>query len=126
MELGPLEILYSWQSVLLAIVITTLTQGAKALIDVKFGGTYSRRRSKVIGRLVLPAIPLVFGALLGMLVPLRPDVLTTYIATHQSYALAIGACYGVSVGQFADYLYQRLMDKKTPPPPAPDTHQGEN
>jgi len=113
MELGPLEILYSWQSVLLAIMITTLTHGVKALIDVKFGGTAARRRSKSMGKLVLPAIPLVLGAVLGILIPLRPDVLMAYIAQHNVNSWAIGACYGIAVGQFADYIYQRFMNKKT-------------
>jgi len=116
-ELGPLQILYSWQSVLLAVVITSITHGVKASIDVYMGGTDLRKQKRWMRKLVLPAIPLSVGAVLGMLVPLKPDVLMEYVATHHVSPYLIGATYGIAIGQFADYLYTRFMNKAPTPPP---------
>jgi hypothetical protein len=109
-DLGPLAVLYCWQSAILAIGITTGTHGVKALIDFKLGGKAARRTSLFFNSLVLPATPIVLGAFGAMLIPIWPEALTEYLKAqsiqgwHAKLALA---CYGGAVGQFADYVWHR-------------------
>lgn len=117
-ELGPLQLFYCWQSVLLAVLITTCTHSVKAGIDVYVGGTDIRKQKRWMRKLVLPSIPLAIGTLFGLVIPLKPDVLLTYVATHNVSPHLLGASYGLFVGQFADYLYTRFMNKAQVPVPA--------
>jgi len=121
-EVGPLQILYSWQSLLLAIAITIGTQGVKRLVDSFMGGTDTRKQRRYMSTVVLPAVPLALGTLAGMFVPLRPELLMEYVRTHDVSMYWVGGAYGLAVGQFADYLYQRFANKRDPVP-VPD--QGE-
>lgn len=115
--MNPLDILYAWQSALLAVVIVGLTQAVKAGIEayllIKNAGTTKtgkelRGEVAVIDRAVLPLVPLVSGALMGAFVPVRPEVLVQYVTEHGGGSRLAYAMWGAAIGQFSDYLYQRF------------------
>lgn len=115
--MNPLDILYTWQSALLSLVIVGLTQGVKAGIEahllLKNQGTSKtgkelRGEIAVIDRAVLPLVPLVSGSLLAAFVPIRPEVLVQYVTEHGDGSRLAYAMWGAAIGQFSDYLYQRV------------------
>jgi hypothetical protein len=135
--MNPLDIVYAWQSALLAVVIVGLTQGAKAGIEayllLKNKGTTKtgkelRGEVAILDRAILPLVPLVSGALMGAFVPMRPEVLVQYVTEHGNGSRLAYAMWGAAIGQFSDYLYQRFKrmlpaqpsgTSKPPPAPAP-------
>jgi hypothetical protein len=141
LDLGPLNVLICWQSLLLSFCVATLTHGAKTALDFSIEGGKEQRKKKIfVNRVVLPATPIILGSLVAMFVPLHPEALLKYIADHgitggKQYAIL--AAYGSCLGQFADYVWHRfsgitadVKDRmatnaeaaaKTPPtaPPAP-------
>lgn len=107
-DLGPLSMFLSWQTLVLAMIIATVTSGAKTLIDVIMGGSDKRKKNKVLTELVLPAIPALLGVLFGALLPLHPDPLIAYVREHEHSMYLVGASYGFVVSLFSDWLYQRV------------------
>jgi hypothetical protein len=108
--LGPLAILYCWQSCVLAFGVTTGTHGVKALIDFLLGGKEERRKRLFFNSIVLPATPIILGALLAIIIPLWPETLIEYLKAHSLSgwkAKMAYAGYGAAVGQFADYVWCR-------------------
>ena len=124
--MNPLEILYSWQSLVLAIVIAGITQSVKHGVDTylesrqgdtpnKKTGREIRQQNSLVNNTLLPLFPLVLGSLFGVFLPIQPEPLVLYVATHHSSS-AVYAMWGASVGQFADYIFQRakqLLDVAT-------------
>jgi hypothetical protein len=111
LDFGPLSVLYCWQSVLLAIGVSALSHGFKALLDVAVGGQERRRRHLILHRLVLPATPIILGAVGAVVVPLHPEALIAYVQLHALtgvQAALVHAGYGAAVGQFADYVWHRF------------------
>lgn len=108
--LGPLAVLYSWQSILLAFGVASLTHAVKGALDLKLGGKEERQRRLWANRVVLPLTPIGLGAVGGALIPLHPEALREYLSTHAvvgwKYYLALAA-YGGAVGQFSDYVWHR-------------------
>jgi hypothetical protein len=108
--LGPLAILYCWQSCVLALGVTTGTHGVKHLIDYLLGGKEERKKRLFFNSIVLPATPIILGAGLAVLVPLWPEALIEYLKAHSIEgwkAKMAYAGYGAAVGQFADYVWHR-------------------
>lgn len=106
---GPVEVFISLPAIVAAIVVAVATTGAKAVIDVACGGTAKRKLNPWLSKVVMPAVPLVLGALYGAFVPFRPEYLAEYVASHpESPIMVVGAAYGVVVGQFSDYIYTRI------------------
>lgn len=119
---GPLEVLLCWQTIVFAFVVVAATHGVKAVIDaIRESKAPGTPRGIILQRVVLPAVPLVVGALLAPVLPMYPDVLHDYIATHAFTGfnkVAVLAAYGLCVGQFSAYLWDRysgLMTLKKPP-----------
>lgn len=124
--MNPLEILYSWQSLFLAIVIAGITQSVKHGVDIYLEGRQGdspdrktgreiRQQNALVNNTLLPLFPLFLGALLGAFLPIQPEPLVLYVTTHHSSS-AVYAMWGASVGQFADYIFQRakqLLDVTT-------------
>ena len=111
MDLGPLEVLYCWQSVLLAIGVATATHGVKRLFDVFAGGKEARKKKIIINRLILPATPILLGAIGAAVVPILPEALIAYSTLHGLVGfklVLVNAGYGAAVGQFADYVWHRF------------------
>jgi hypothetical protein len=108
MDFGPIEIIYNWQAILLAVAVSAVVQGIKHTLNIAFGGKEKRKEVRWVTEVLLPLMPLFIGALGAILVPLHPDTLTTYITAHTNVKpwVAFGA-WGAAVGQFSDYLYQR-------------------
>ena len=57
----------------------------------------------------MPIIPPLLGFIIGVFLPIHPEVLITYVLT-QSYSswITIYGSWGAVVGQFADYIYSKL------------------
>lgn len=126
--MGPIEVLYCWQSLLCALAASGLTQLVKTIIDVWWGhasevptptlkdkqevGKFLRQRTLILNRIVLPTMPILFGVLYACIVPARPDALVAYIAAHSLGLSAywIFAAWGGACGQFADYVMAKAKD----------------
>lgn len=114
-DLGPLSVFLCWQSIVLALSIAILTNGAKRVIDWKSGGSAERKKKPFINRVLLPGIPIAIGVLVGCLVPLHPEALTQYLTDHAYVGFkkyAILASYGLVIGQFSDYVWHRYSGLK--------------
>ena len=111
LDLGPLSILYCWQSCLLAVGVSSATHGVKRVMDVLLGGKEVRQKRLIFNRIALPATPIVLGALGAVIVPIHPEALTTYISARSMTtfeSILTLAAYGGAVGQFADYFWHRI------------------
>jgi len=107
----PLDLLYSWQSLFLAVVIATMTQSFKHLVEgliEKYSGGDGRakRKASVLNVTMFPMFPLLLGGVIGRFFPIRPEYLVRYVNENHT-SMAVYAMWGASIGQFSDYLYQR-------------------
>lgn len=148
--MGPVEILYCWQSILCALTAGGATQLVKTIIDIWWGhtapvptptvkdkqqvGKALRQGTLVLNRLVLPLVPVLVGMLYACIVPARPDAITTWVTAHALGASAylIFASWGGACGQFADYTVSKVRDilgavahRGSSPPPAAAEEAGE-
>lgn len=129
--MNPIEVLYSWQALLVACIATAMTQLTKVIIDVVRGHLHvtptptvrdaakvgkGLRESKeelinrVLNRVVIPGLPVLYGTVCALLVPARPEVIMEYTTTHHVVgvgAQAIFGAWGAACGQFADYLFAK-------------------
>lgn len=148
--MNPIDVFYSWQSLLLAVAVSGIVQAVKTGIDTVYGtsparrstdapgtkalqvGKALRKSNALITRGLLPLLPILIGALLAVIVPLRPDILTNYAEDKSggSRDWTIYALWGAAIGQFADYIYQQIKrnlpgrfgsngSSLPPSPPAP-------
>lgn len=124
--MDPLSIVYSWQALLIALTASALTQFVKRCVDILIGiqdnndGTLSlleragaelRKDSVVIQGIVMPALPLLFGAVAAIILPVRPEVLMEYAAKYvhdQNQVYLIYAAWGAACGQFCDYVFTKV------------------
>lgn len=107
----PLDLLYSWQSLFLAVVIATMTQSFKHLVEglierYSGGDGRAKRKASIANVTLFPMFPLLLGGLIGRFFPIRPEYLVRYVNENHT-SLAVYAMWGASIGQFSDYLYQR-------------------
>lgn len=107
--------LLSWQSVVLAVGASVLSQAVKKVLDIFLADGDSEKRKAwhpAITELLIPGLPILWGTLLTVLVPLRPDVLTQYVQEHGLNGLEtfmVRATWGaLMVGVPADWLYRRF------------------
>ena len=145
--MGPIEVLYCWQSLLCALTAGGATQLVKTVIDIWWGhvapaatptvkdkmntGRDLRQNTVIVNRLVLPMVPVLVGAIYSIVVPARPDTLTAYVAAHVAgwTGYLIYAAWGAACGQFSDYVVSKAKDlivarvqqigRNTAAPPAP-------
>lgn len=125
--MNPLDLLYSWQAVLIAIAATGVTQLIKTVLDVVWGhkdaqptptvkdakkvGEARRKRSLIVNRLVLPMAPIWTGALMASVIPIRPEALVEYITAQHIEGwgrILVFAAWGAACGQFADYGFSKV------------------
>jgi hypothetical protein len=128
--MGPLELLYGWQALLCAFAANGVTQFVKTVLDLVIGKD-ERRSIRWLNRLMLPATPIILGAIYAMLVPWLPEPMTEYLAAHniQGVSELIGrAAWGAACGQFAAFLFDRVKEtlratrgSSTPPGPYSNT-----
>lgn len=107
----PLDLLYSWQSLFLAVVIATMTQSFKHLVEglierYSGGDGRAKRKASIANVTLFPMFPLLLGGLIGRFSPIRPEYLVRYVNENHT-SMAVYAMWGASIGQFSDYLYQR-------------------
>ena len=112
-DLGPLSMLLSWQTLVLAMVISVSTSAMKTLIDIVVGGTEKRKHKPLFKEVIIPGLPGVFGIIFGALLPIQPDELIAYVQTHEVSMHVVGATYGLVVSVFSDWLYQRVRARLT-------------
>lgn len=107
----PLDLLYSWQSLFLAVVIATMTQSFKKLVEglierYSGGDGEAKRKASIANATLLPLFPLLLGGVIGRFLPIHPEYLVRYVNENHT-STAVYAMWGASIGQFSDYLYQR-------------------
>jgi hypothetical protein len=123
--MNPISLVYSLETLLIAVLAITLTQLAKLGIDIVLSddrklqraairnGADVRKQHPVLSQVVLPLLPLLFGFALPILLNLGPDVLIEYAKAHGNTSgdnkLLFGA-WGVMCGAIGDYLYSRGHD----------------
>ena len=137
--MNPIEILWCWQSLIVALAAAGMTQFVKTAVDIFWGkvapdpttslkdmeevGKTRRKANIALNRLIFPSLPVLFGALLAMFV-LRGDIVAEYVARTPSRwdDYSIYAVWGGSVGMYADYVVSKVKDvlddliKKAKPP----------
>lgn len=126
---NPLELVYSWQALLVAVAASGLTQLVKTSLDVYWGqksevetptyrdaarvGADLRRKKLILNRLVFPALTTTLGACVAVLLPVLPEALLRYMEAQEisgwgEYGLR--ALWGAACGQFASYLFDRVKE----------------
>lgn len=148
--MGPLESIFCWQALLIAITAAGVTQLVKTLIDITWGtqapdptptlaaakkvGADLRRQTLILNRVVLPMTPIFAGFLFAAIVPMHPENLIEYVTTHNIVwwqAALIYGSWGAACGQFSDYGVSKVKDflgartdaktRRSEPPPAAPT-----
>lgn len=129
-DLGPTRLFICWQAIVLAVIVASLVEAIKRIIDNRM--SKERREASKGARISLPGLPLALGALLAIVIPLRPEWLTTYVEKLPSGRTTSFAAWGAVVGQFSGFMYawvKQALKKvapsvsltQTPPPPSPST-----
>lgn len=103
--LGPLEVFYSWQALLMSVIVYSATRSIKSSMYLL--AKEDERRKLWVKHVALPVLPLLIGSLVAISIPMRPDLIEKYAQVSGS-PLAIYAAFGACVGQFADYIHQRI------------------
>ena len=105
---NPLDILFCWQALVFATIIYIVTHLIKKILPFIYVPK-SNKGKMFLKRVVLPTIPPILGFIMGVYVPIHPEVLIAYALT-QSYAswITIYGSWGAAVGQFADYIYTKV------------------
>lgn len=126
---NPLDLLYSWQGIMVAIAATGVTQLLKTVLDIVWGqvdpkstptvkdaarwGATMRRRSLIVNRLVLPMFPILVGFIMALIIPIHPDVLIQYVDTNHIEGFGrhmVFGAWGAACGQFASYTFDKVKD----------------
>lgn len=104
--LGPLSFLYSWESLLLSVIIYSVTR------SVKHGVLIISKTREIENRWVryvlFPLVPLVVGSIVCVLIPIHPQQIKDYAAGSGVNKNLFFMAYGAALGQFADYLHHRI------------------
>jgi hypothetical protein len=106
-DLGILQILYCWQSLLLSVGVSVTTSSFKGAILLQAGP--DPIREAWAKQVIIPMIPLILGAFAALIFPIRPDILVKEVqASGVAHPWLVYVAYGAAVGVFADYLFQRV------------------
>lgn len=108
----PLEIIYCWQALLVVAAANGGSQLVKTIIDVWKGKAWRDARPWV-GKLLLPGVAVLVGALMAAFVPARPQMIDDYVEGKHLEGLnarLIYASWGAACGAASSYLYDRVMD----------------
>lgn len=123
--MNPIEILWCWQALLVALVAAGMTQFVKTAVDIFWGkvapetttslkdmaeiGKGRRKANIALNRLIFPSLPVQIGALLAALAPIRPDVLTEFVAKNPAgwNNYIIYAAWGATCGMFSSYVFDK-------------------
>ena len=119
--MNPLYVIFCWQTELLALAASLVTQLAKMQIDWFLAGRMAslraslrsgadlRRQHPVLNQFLLPVLPIFAGVLLAVIVPI-PPVLKQFLGAHPSRPreLTSIAAWGAIGGLLGDYFYSRI------------------
>ncbi len=126
---NPIELMWSWQALLVSITAAGIVQFLKVVIDIAWGhfskeetptikarlsvGRDKRSGNKILDRLVMPALGPVVGALITLFIHVYPEVLQTYVESMiekgaMTSGWAIYMLWGGGCGQFADYAVTKV------------------
>lgn len=121
----PLAIFLGWQALLVALVASAFTELTKRVINILLAvkddndgritmleriGDEIRRETVFINTILLPALPLVYGAFAAGALP-HPEEMIVYMKTHAMPLWKTHAAYavwGAMCGQFSGWLFDRL------------------
>lgn len=122
--MNPIEIIFCWQTITVAVIASGMTHFTKRCIDILRGmkdvdgnvdmweaiGKELRRDSIVIDDVVLPGCVLFWGAVAAASLRLVPEVVLEYVATHAPgiRGYAIFASWGAVCGFFADAIFMKV------------------
>ena len=106
-----MDIVFSWQTLVLAILVFMASSASKAILDFALGGTGKRKKNRFLTKLAVPAIPVLFGGAFGAWLPLHPEMLLDYVKTYEVSMLLVGGSYGAVVGLFNNGLYKFVKNR---------------
>lgn len=110
--MNPLDMFYSWQSVVMAAVVAGATQVFKTTLTGAVAPAVARH--PLVKQVVVPAFPPVLGVILSVLVPVHPEALDAFVRA-QGGGVGVYALWGAALGVFSDYLYQRVKSVSAGP-----------
>ena len=108
--MGPLDLLFGWQSLIVAVAVYMLTQAVKAVANQTMGGKEERKKKVWVTRVILPALPPLIGAILAAFISVHPQSILDYVSHNELgawEARGIFALWGAACGQFSDYMYSK-------------------
>lgn len=113
-ETSILQVLWCWQAIALACLVSSLTGIVKKGIDYGTGEKDWHKKRFWVKAVVLPLVPLVLGAVLAVVLPLRSTYLYEYIDLLQAKHVRVRTwvvygSWGATIGVLADYIYQRFV-----------------
>lgn len=113
--MGPLEMFFSAQSVLCAVIVVMVMKLVTTILTGTMGkessGRPKYRRNKWVTKLFLPLVTVGLGAAYGWLVPFRPEVLAEFFTEHpevEGWHTLADMSWGAACGQFSQTLYDRV------------------
>ena len=121
--MNPLDTIFSWQALLVAALASLGTEAGKRLLDYMLADRWESLRSALrqgadVRRQVpavqwlLPLFPVLLGLGLGLLLPIRPEVLVAYYEVDPTLKneLALYGAWGAACGALGDYLHERVRE----------------
>jgi hypothetical protein len=96
-----LDLMYSPQAVLCALVLVMATQALKASLDLLMGGAEVRKGKRWTGY-ALRVAPVLLGAGYGAAVPFLPE------SIEAADAPIVAVLWGAAVGPFSAYVYDSI------------------
>ena len=109
-DIGPMELFFSWQAVLVALATVGVAEVFTRIGD-RLIGKEKRQANWWLSNLAWPAIPVVCGAIVAAVVPLRPGFLEEWATAHATGlgAVLLFALWGACCGQFANTIYDKVV-----------------
>lgn len=119
--MNPLDVIFSWQALFVALLASLGTEAFKRSLDYWIAdhretvrGALRQgadlRRQTLSSQFALPLVPVLLGLSLGLALPWRPEVLVVYYRAHDTLLgeLAIYGAWGAACGALGDYLHERV------------------
>lgn len=133
MDGGPVAQLFAcWEAGAVAVLVGGTVEAVKRGLDWRVGR--DRRENARALRLAISMLPIVLGAVIAMIVPIRPAWLTEYVRKLPSGRLGVFAVWGATIGLFSGFAYgaarqfvgRRAAERRTiaPTPVAHDSEPG--
>lgn len=105
-----ITVVFGLEGLVIGVGVYGIVQFLKSILDVAMGGRVTRRRNRVLTRIVLPALGPVVGALLAF-IPFHPTLLVDMVADRSMgwpESQFVFSLWGATIGGFADYLYSKV------------------